>query len=595
VTQRTVEAASPDAAPETLGDVVTLLHYFDAEGVAAAMDAIFDADQEARPSFATSWVVPTVPPGAELLVHYPVGDSEVRLYRLPDRTESLYYVVPAAYQLPIHHLKLIHLAKEELRSQPPRQVEFRGPEEARAYVAKRGEQVLYRLAKERALTVGRTRGEELATVKRLAEILAAYTAGLGIVEVLLRDDHVQDIYVDAPASRTPVYVTVSDMGEGLYQRCVTNVVLTEEDAEALLSRFRFASGRPFSEALPVLESNLEAFRARVTVVGKPLSPDGLAIALRRHSADPWTLPKLIHAGSLSPQAAGLLSFLIDGRSTLLVAGSRGAGKTALLGALLLEFPRSQRILTIEDTLELPAPQMQALGYKVQSLFVQSTLGGPAEMTADEALRVSLRLGESALVLGEVRGQEARTLYEAMRAGTAGSAVLGTIHGNSSRAVYERIVHDLGIPPMAFSATDVVVIAGLARPGGSQRQLRRVTEVAEVAKRRGPGEFDRLLAYDAAADVLRETDTYRRTSARIGAVAEAWGLTYAEALDNIAVRGTLRGLLVDAARTEARYDLLAAEWVARANARYWALVEEGFEGRTLVEEWRAWLAEAMVRG
>ena len=128
--------------------------------------------------------------------------------------------------------------------------------------------------------------------------------------------------------------------------------------------------------------------------------------------------------------AGLLSFLIDGRSTMLICGARGAGKSSLLSAMMFEFPLSQRILTIEDTLELPARQMQALGYKVQSLFVETRLDQSNEEVADQALRVSLRLGESAIVLGEVRGKEAQTLYQSMRTGTG--RLLG--HGDHPRGV-----------------------------------------------------------------------------------------------------------------------------------------------------------------
>ena len=235
--------------------------------------------------------------------------------------------------------------------------------------------------------------------------------------------------------------------------------------------------------------------------------------------------------------------------------------------------------------------MRALGYKVQSLHVESALGGHGEMSAEEALRVSLRLGESALVLGEVRGQEARTLYEAMRAGTAGSAVLGTIHGNSSKSVYERIVHDLQIPPMSFAATDVVVIAGLARPGGSQRFDRRVTEVTEVAKSRGPGEFEPLLAYRVDSDSLEATETFRHSSERIRAIANSWGLSYSATLENIETRAAMRNALVVAAMRQGRAELLTAPWVARSNAKYWSLVEEGFQGTDIFEEWSSWFARA----
>ncbi len=580
---------SPVLPPPT--DLPALIRRHDAARVAAALARVFQADVETRPTFSASWVSPHPPPDAALVASYKVGDSEVRLFNLPERPESLYFVTPSEYGLPVPHMRLLHLARKELARLPPRSVDLRRPAEIRAYVAQVGERLLYRIAKEKDIRIGADRSEEIETTRRLAEVLARYTAGLGIVETLVLDSHVQDVFVDAPASRTPVHVTIAPVA-GSHARCLTNVTLTEEDAEALLSRLRFESGRPFSEATPVLETNVEAFRVRATVVGRPLSPEGLAVALRRHSPDPWTLPKLIRAGSLTPLAAGLLSFLIDGRSTILIAGSRGAGKSSLLGALMLEFPQAQRILTIEDTLELPGPQMRDLGYKVQSLYVESALGGHGEMTAEDALRVSLRLGESAIVLGEVRGQEARTLYEAMRAGTAGSAVMGTIHGNSSSSVYERIVHDMGIPPMSFMATDVVVIAGLARPGGSQRYVRRVTEVTELAKSRGPGEFEALLEYRAASDLLEATEAFRDSSERIDAIARSWNLTREGALENIAGRAAVRSALLETADRLGREDLLGAAWVARGNAKYGSLVEEGLRGLELVDEWTAWLTRAV---
>ena len=546
------------------------------------------SDCRDRPRFSASWVESQPPGDAVLVREYAVEDSMVRLYRLPGGTQSLYFVAPGAYTLPSAHVRLVHLAREALRGTTPGRVRLDRPEEVRGYVARFAERVLPRLAGEHGIALGDDRAEAVAIVRHLATILATYTAGLGVVEIPLRDPNVQDVYLDAPAGATPLHVTIADLGGGLHQRCVTNLYLTPPDAEALLARLRLESGRPFSESMPVLETNLEGFGVRATAVGPPLSPDGLAVALRRHATDPWTLPRLIAAGAMTPLAAGLLSFLIDGRSTILIAGARGAGKSALLGALLFEFPRGQRILAIEDTRELPTPYLQSLGYKVQSLFVRSALGG-SEMSADDALRVSLRLGDSAIVLGEVRGQEARTLYEAMRAGTAGSAVLGTIHGNSSRAVYERIVHDMGIPAGAFGATDIVVVAGLVRPGGSQRSRRRLLEVTEVAKARGAGEFSALLAYDSPSDSLKDAPGFT-ASERVRAIADAWSLSYPEALDNIRIRAAIRQALVKASPD--RPECLQAEWVARANAAYWALVEEGRSGDALLAAWQDWFREVL---
>ncbi|MBI4416108.1 MAG: type II/IV secretion system ATPase subunit [Euryarchaeota archaeon] len=565
----------------SLAEVVATL---EATGWAARILETIRADRRERPRFSASWVSASPPASARLVRAYEVAGSEVRLCRLPGGTESLYFVVPWEYAVPSEHIRLVHLARERLRAASPGPVRALRPDEVRDYVVDRGERLIARLAADHGIALGADRGDEVRTARRLAATLAAYTVGLGVLEIPLRDPNVQDVYVDAPAGRTPVYVTIADPGADLHQRCVTNVHLTAMDAEALVARLRLASGRPFSEATPVLETNLEEFRVRATAIGPPLSPDGLAVALRRHATDPWTLPRLVATRALSPFAAGLLSFLIDGRATILIAGARGAGKTSLLGALLFEFPLSQRILTIEDTRELPTADLQALGHKVQSLFVRSALGGH-ELSAEEALRASLRLGESALVLGEVRGQEARTLYEAMRAGTAGSSVLGTIHGNSARAAYERIVHDLGIPPASFAATDVIVVAGLARPGGVQRTLRRVVEVTDVAKSRGPDAFEPLLAYDAATAALQEAPGLA-VSETIRRISDAWALTYDEALENIRVRAAIRATLAERSR-HGGPEFASPSWVSRANAAYWSLVEAGRRGADLLDAWMSW--------
>lgn len=554
-------------------------------GWSDALLRILASDYRERPRFSASWVTPQPPAEAALARAYSIDGSEVRLYRLPGGTETLYFVAPGEYAMPSAHVRLVHLARRALEGATPGRVRLDRPRDVREYVTKFAERAIPRLAAEREVSLGTDRAQSVETVRKLAAVLATYTVGLGVVEIPLRDPNVQDVYLDAPAGATPLHLTIADVG-GLPQRCVTNVYLTPPDSEALLARLRLESGRPFSEAMPVLETNLEAFRVRATAVGPPLSPDGLAVALRRHSTEPWTLPRLIAAGAMSPLAAGLLSFLIDGRSTILIAGARGAGKSSLLGALLFEFPRSQRILTIEDTRELPTADLQSLGYKVQSLFVRSTLGG-AEMSSDDALRVSLRLGESAIVLGEVRGQEARTLYEAMRAGTAGSAVLGTIHGNSSRAVYERIAFDMGIPPTSFAATDAVAVTGLVRPGGSQRSRRRLLEVTEVVKASAPGEFRALLSYDPSGDAV--SDVGLAMSERVRAIAESWSLTLEDALENIRIRAGIREALVDASR--GRPEILSAGWTARANAAFWALVEEGRTGADLMAGWTDWFRRA----
>jgi len=179
---------------------------------------------------------------------------------------------------------------------------------------------------------------------------------------------------------------------------------------------------------------------------------------------------------------------------------------------------SQRAIVIEDTPELPISALNELGYKVLGL----TVGQGKASTPEKALRTALRLGESVLVMGEVRGPETRVLYEAMSAGTAGSSVMGTFHADSAEAVYKRAVDDLGVPPGSFSATDLVVVSGLVRPGGRRARLRRVVQVAELIKTGEPGRFRDLFTYDPNLDVLVPCKGLRSSSVlkRIGI---AWGM------------------------------------------------------------------------
>lgn len=558
------------------------------------IERVLDGSKKIRPGFSSSWVSPHPSQGAKAIIDYEVAQSPVTLYQLPEEVESLYHVRPMEYDLPMDHVKLVHLARGQLSDHYPRNIQIDNPQQAREYILKSGKRLVYKLSKKHGIKLGQSRSEEMLNVKKLSEVLAKYTAGLGVVEFFLKDPHVQDIYIDASPTDNRVYIKLGGLNEPqLSEKCVTNVSVGEEDAESLLSRFRYESGRPFSEAMPVLETDLSAYKARATAIGKPLSPDGIAIALRRHSTDPWTLLKLIDNGTITPLAAGLMSFLIDGKSTILVVGSRGAGKSSLLGALMLEFPHNQRILTIEDTLELPVLRMQEIGYKVQSMYVQSSLGGKAEMTADEALRISLRLGESAIVMGEVRGQEAKTLYEAMRAGTAGSSVLGTFHADSAKSVYQRVVHDMHISPKSFLATDIIIVSGLARPGGSQRQKRTVLQIAEVRKNEDEDNlFQDLMLYNETQNKLMETDAFNYRSERIGRIAASWNMTLEECIENINTRASYRKKMVDYAKEHSKPQLLSAEWVSKSNSTFWTLIEKHRVGskidhKNVLKDWEIW--------
>ncbi|MFB6091162.1 MAG: ATPase, T2SS/T4P/T4SS family [Halobellus sp.] len=305
-------------------------------------------------------------------------------------------------------------------------------------------------------------------VETIAGVLARHTRGLGTFEHLFADESVSDVVASAPVADGPVRVVVDG------ERLPTNVRLTPDGAAALASRFRRESGRAFSRSSPALDASVVAEtgrRIRVAGVTAPAS-DGVGFAFRVRDDEPWTLARLVAAGSLTARAAAFLSLAVERGSAIIVAGTRGAGKTTLLGALLWALPPATRLVTIEDTPELPVAALRDRGRDVQALHTDAALGASdGDRHTDgfaptDALRSALRLGDGALAVGEVRGEEAGALYEAMRVGAQGHAVLGTIHGDSAASVRERVVSDLGVPPSSFGATDLVVTC--AREGDARR-------------------------------------------------------------------------------------------------------------------------------
>ena len=356
--------------------------------------------------------------------------------------------------------------------------------------------------------------DESDPVPELVEVLRRHTRGYGVFEHVFADRRVSDATVSAPVTANPLRVVLDG------ERCRTNVRLPPAGAATLASRLRRTSGRAFSRATPVLDASIdaEAGTVRVAATTTPVS-DGLSFTFRRGDPEAWTLKRLVRVGTLSAAAAGLLSVAVERGVAGLVAGGRGAGKTTTLGALLWELPVSTRTILIEDTPELPASALAAAGRDTQRLSV----GDGAGPNASEAVRTALRLGSGALVVGEVRGQEATALYEAMRVGAAGETVLGTIHGESPAAVEERVVTDLGVPPSSFAATDLLVVV----------DAHRVVTITEVTGHGNEVAFDPL--FERGADGLVATGRVDRGESRLVASLARVDESYADVRKHITRR------------------------------------------------------------
>jgi len=523
----------------------------------------------------------------------------VEIFKTPGRVKYHYYITPEEFKLSEEEYKLLESARQYLSAHKPTEAELVDPQKVREVFLNISRDLIRDLSRMSKLPLTAEKLEALAT------ILVRYTAGYGVLELLLSDEKLQDIYINAPVGSSPIYVYHSD-----FEECETNLVPTKDEAESWATRFRLYSGRPLDEANPVLDTEIlvPGGRARVAAITRTLSPEGLSFAFRRHREKAWTFPLFMKVRMFDPLYAGLMSFVVDGGRAILIAGGRSAGKTSLLAALMLEIMRKFRLVVQQDTLELPISQLRQLGYNVESLKSRSVITHvETELSPDEALRTALRLGDSVLIVGEVRSVESTVLFEAMRIGALANLVAGTIHGESAYGVFDRVVHDLGLATTSFKALDLITICNMLRSPDGLHRFRRVTEVTEVRKRwkedpMEEGGFVTLMEYSAKEDRLKPTDTLingesevlNEIAKRVREWHGAWDLVW----DNILLRGKIKQAMVDYAEKLNRPDILEAEWVVRANEMFHSISEEvlrevgSVDSKLIYERWLNWFKDAL---
>ena len=522
-----------------------------------------------KPDFMFTKLQAAFPPDGEEIDSYELTENtEVTIFKFPDSVRYLYHIVPPEFKLEEEEYEILDLARKIMTEHKPKRSEFVDPERMREVFFNVGRDLIEELTNYRHLPIRDTQ------LDKLANILVRYTVGFGLIEVLLSDEKLQDISVNSPYGRIPIFIVHGD-----YDDCYTNIIPTRTEAESWASKLRMMSGRPLDEANQILDTEIElpVASARVSVITKPLDPTGLAFSFRRHRDKPWTLPLFIKYKMITPLAAGVLSFLIDGTRTMLIAGTRSSGKSSFLGGMLVEIMRRYRIITIEDTLELPTNSLRKLGYNVQPMKVASALAkGTSEMNASDGIRATLRLGDSALIVGEVRSKEAVALYEAMRIGAAANVVAGTIHSDSPYGVYDRVVNDIGVPKTSFKATDIIIVANPVKSASGMKKLRRVTQITEVRKQweNDPmveNGFMDLFKYDAKLDALTPTsdlingdsEILKTIAGNIKEFAGNWDAVW----DNILLRAKIKETLVKYSEEAKDQDILEAEFVIRCNDYY----------------------------
>lgn len=331
--------------------------------------------------------------------------------------------------------------------------------------------------------------------------------GLGPLDRLMEDGAITEILVDGPGK--PVYV------EKRGQLLTTDVTLTREEILLSLERMQAGEGHPLSALNPVVEVRLPT--ARVTAVHERLVPlGGPSLTIRRRSTIPLTGEDIVRLGMLPAQVLAFLSLCLNTGSNLLIAGGTSSGKTTLAQVLLMQLPPENRLLTVEDPVELALQDRP----RTQQLEVRhADLKGEGGVSTRALVRLCLRLRPDNMVIGKVLDGAALDMVDAMATGHRGS--LSTLHAGDPRATFARLeqlcLRGDDAPPLpsvratVAQAINLIVVtkrvrAATTRGGDGAGEWKRV--VSAVSEVRGlEGDVPRLqdlLTWQEGARALQPT-------------------------------------------------------------------------------------------
>tara|TARA_Y100001934_G_scaffold283686_1_gene405582 strand:- start:2529 stop:3830 length:1302 start_codon:yes stop_codon:yes gene_type:complete len=259
--------------------------------------------------------------------------------------------------------------------------------------------------------------------------------GMGPLEPLLRDPSISDILVN---TANTCYIERHGVLEKVNIRFQNNDHLMR-----IIQKIAGAVGRRVDESSPMVDARLMD-GSRVNAIIPPLAVDGPLLSIRKFAVDPYTVTDLMNFRSITRPIADFLKAAVQARTNILISGGTGSGKTTLLNVVSGFIPASERILTIEDSAELQLQQPHVGRLETRPPNIE----GKGAVIARDLVRNALRMRPDRIVVGEVRGEEALDMLQAMNTGHDGS--LSTIHANSARDGISRLEHMIGMAGVAIA-------------------------------------------------------------------------------------------------------------------------------------------------
>jgi pilus assembly protein CpaF len=320
-----------------------------------------------------------------------------------------------------------------------------------------------------SLVSGETMPMSMVEREQLTQELLDEVFGLGPLEPLLKDSSISDILVNS-------YRDVFVERHGKLER--TNAQFRDEaHLRLIIDRIVSAVGRRVDDSSPMVDARL-ADGSRVNAIVAPLTLDGSCLSIRRFGRDRLTAENLITNKSLTPNMLQFLEGCVRARLNILISGGTGSGKTTMLNVLSSYISNRERIITIEDAAELQLRQEHVVRLETRPPNIE----GQGAVRQRQLVINSLRMRPDRIVLGEVRGEEAIDMLQAMNTGHDGS--LTTIHANTARDALARLetmaaMSGLNLPEKAIrqqSASAINIIVQISRLSDGTRKVMSISEI-----------------------------------------------------------------------------------------------------------------------
>jgi archaeal flagellar protein FlaI len=358
-----------------------------------------------------------------------------------------------------------------------------------------------------------------------ADIVSREMGGYGLIDYLLDDDSIEEVMIVPPTRDVYIFHRTHGM-------LATNIILdSDEYVKNIIERIARDVWRRIDTHTPLLDARLPS-GDRVNATLPPASVDGPTLTIRKFRQDPYTIIDLIKFGTLDSQVAAFLWVAVEGMqvhpANTLVSGGTSSGKTTILNCLSMFIRPTERILTIEDTAELQLPLKHWVRFETRPPSIEGT----GEISMDVLLKNSLRMRPDRIIVGEVRHDEAFTLFTAMNTGHQGS--MGTIHANTTDETLLRLMSPpMNVPKQMATALDLILSANRIKdPKG--KLTRKITEVAEVTGTDEPS-LNPVFQWNAYNDKFEFTNTKSQVLKNISKLS---GITTAKIQAEIKLRATL---------------------------------------------------------